>query len=422
MMHIYLVTIGEPLPSDEGTQKLLRTGILFHHLLSQGHQVTWWTSSFNHALKKQRCEQDEIDQVGEKGQIVKLYAPGYKKSVSVSRFVNHFLLGYKFNHYMKCEVKPDVIVTSYPAIELAFSAVYTAKKHNLPCLVDARDMWPDTIFTQFKNPLVRITAKIALYHMTLMAKYVFTHADSLIGVTDGFIKWGSSYAKNRDTTSDKSFPLTSKIKVADQDKITAARAKWDQLLPACDDTFLVCFFGVISERKFDFTSVFEVSKKLKESGRKVKFVLCGLGDDFKRYEAQNSDEAIVFPGWVDAPEILTLLEIADIGLAPYRSSDDFKISVPIKFFEYMSEGLAIVSCLDGVSCELIESNEIGLKYNEGDAQSLFNCLVRMIEDSQFRRYCSARAKKLYTERFDEGHIFAEMTSHIEQVGLKSDQM
>jgi glycosyltransferase involved in cell wall biosynthesis len=417
-MHIYLVSIGEPLPSDAGTQKLLRTGTLFHYLLSQGHRVTWWTSSFNHTLKKQRCDKDEIDHVGEKGRIVKLYAPGYKKSVSMLRFVNHSLLGYKFNHYMKYEVKPDVIVTSYPAIELAFSAIYIAKKHNIPCLVDARDMWPDTIFTHFKNPLVRTTVKIALYHMTLMAKYVFTHADSLIGITDEFVKWGGSYAKNRNTINDKSFPLTSKIKVGNIDKIDAARAQWGRLLPACDNTFLVCFFGVISDRKFDFRSVFKASKKLNESGYNVKFVLCGLGDDFKRYEAQNNDKAIVFPGWVDAPEILTLMEMADIGLAPYRSSDDFKISVPIKFYEYMSEGLAIVSCLDGVSCELIESNKIGLKYNEGDAHSLFNCLVRMIEDRQFRRYCSDRAKKLYTERFDEEYIFLKMMSHIEKVRLK----
>lgn len=51
-MNIWLVTIGEPLPIDEGNYRLLRVGILANLLVKKNHNVIWWTSTFNHIEKK----------------------------------------------------------------------------------------------------------------------------------------------------------------------------------------------------------------------------------------------------------------------------------------------------------------------------------------------------------------------------------
>src|SRR5262249_61124298 len=51
-MKIWLITVGEPLPIESGQPRLLRTGILADLLARRGHQVTWWTSAFDHFRKR----------------------------------------------------------------------------------------------------------------------------------------------------------------------------------------------------------------------------------------------------------------------------------------------------------------------------------------------------------------------------------
>jgi hypothetical protein len=53
-MRLWLVTVGEPLPSDGPNERLLRTGIFSRFLAEQGHQVVWWTAEFDHVRKCHR--------------------------------------------------------------------------------------------------------------------------------------------------------------------------------------------------------------------------------------------------------------------------------------------------------------------------------------------------------------------------------
>ena len=51
-MKIWIITVGEPLPMDDGEVRAYRSGLLFSELVNAGHEVTWWTSSFDHSQKK----------------------------------------------------------------------------------------------------------------------------------------------------------------------------------------------------------------------------------------------------------------------------------------------------------------------------------------------------------------------------------
>jgi len=57
-MRIWLVQRAESTPhDDDGNRRLLRIGILADILQEQGHEVVWWTSSFDHVGKKKRYQQ-----------------------------------------------------------------------------------------------------------------------------------------------------------------------------------------------------------------------------------------------------------------------------------------------------------------------------------------------------------------------------
>ena len=52
-MRVWLVQRAESTPHDDGgDRRLLRIGILADILQSQGHEVVWWTSAFDHVGKK----------------------------------------------------------------------------------------------------------------------------------------------------------------------------------------------------------------------------------------------------------------------------------------------------------------------------------------------------------------------------------
>ena len=53
-MRAWLLTVGEPLPCDGPNERLHRTGLLAEALHSRGHEVLWWSSTFDHARKRFR--------------------------------------------------------------------------------------------------------------------------------------------------------------------------------------------------------------------------------------------------------------------------------------------------------------------------------------------------------------------------------
>src|SRR3954451_24845785 len=95
-MNIWLITVGEPLPIDGPNARLLRAGILSERLGGHGHQVTWWTSTFDHFAKKQRFDRDTDLTLSSGVRLKLLHGPTYRRNVSFQRIANHRVLGKKF--------------------------------------------------------------------------------------------------------------------------------------------------------------------------------------------------------------------------------------------------------------------------------------------------------------------------------------
>ena len=53
-MNVWTICAGEPLPTDENQPRPMRMSMLTRTLRKRGHDVLWWTSSFNHSAKRQR--------------------------------------------------------------------------------------------------------------------------------------------------------------------------------------------------------------------------------------------------------------------------------------------------------------------------------------------------------------------------------
>ena len=80
-MNIWLIQIGESLPTELGTPKL-RTASLSEKLTERGYSVLWWASAFDHFKKEWIFKKHTELIVKEDLKIVALKGLGYKKKIS----------------------------------------------------------------------------------------------------------------------------------------------------------------------------------------------------------------------------------------------------------------------------------------------------------------------------------------------------
>jgi len=112
-----------------------------------------------------------------------------------------------------------------------------------------------------------------------------------------------------------------------------------------------------------------------------------LGD----LSARGLTEAATFTGSVAAEGVPGLLASMDVGLAPYPPSQGFYFS-PLKVYEYMAAGLAVVASQIGQLADLIEPGVNGLLCPPGDAPALAAALDRLHRDSAWRKRLGQTAR------------------------------
>ncbi|MFH0960560.1 MAG: glycosyltransferase family 4 protein [Pseudomonadota bacterium] len=344
---IWLIQPGEELPIDPGTPRLLRTGILAKMLVSQGHKVTYWTSTFSHARKTQRFGTDTDINVRDNYKIKLLRSPGYSKNISVRRVYDHILLGRQFTRQASYETKPEIILCSMPTIELSLAATEYGKKLNVPVVLELRDMWPD-IFLEAVPGWARPAGRVILSPMFRNLKKACENATAIFGITDEFLEWGLKYAGRKRNSFDAVFYHGYSPVKPNKSEIDAAESFWKKHgIWQENGRFIACFFGYFG-RQFEIETVLEAARKLEDSKANIQFVLCGDGDKFEHYKLMAKDlNNVVLPGFVGHPEIWTLMRMASVGLAPYKSTTNFTGNIPNKVGEYLSAGLPIISSLQG---------------------------------------------------------------------------
>lgn len=408
-MRAWLVTVGEPLPRDGPNERPHRTGLLAEALVSRGHDVLWWSSTFDHARKRFRVVGDQELTMPEGPRIRLLDGPGYRRNVSLARLANHRAIGRGFRALAPSEPMPDVILASWPTIELSREAVAYGRARGVPVVLDVRDLWPD-IFVELAPPWARGLARLGTSSMTRAASQAFGGAAAITGVTPAFVAWGLDHAARSASASDRAFPLGYSDKVPDLAAIARAKASWAKL--NVGGAFIVAFVGTMGLQKLDMAPVIAAARALR--GQNVQFVMCGDGDGLAAFRAMAAGlENVVFPGRVGWAEIWTLMRMASVGLAPYRSSLNYTGNLPNKPIEYLSAGLPILSSLKGLLCSLLSRHGCGITY--GGSDQLVAALSTLRAAPRHVEAMSAAAMALYRDKFVAEDVYDAMAAHLEKV-------
>lgn len=411
-MKIWLLQTGEPLPMDENVRRH-RTGMLSEVLLARGHQVTWWTSAFEHQRKVMLfdCDGEHVLPDGLRLKVIK--GPGYRKNVSLARYRDHLEIASKFKlQAEQMNELPDVIVTSLPCHNLSYEAVRFAKAKNIPVLVDIRDLWPDIFLDKIPYFLKSLGRK-ALKGDFRKVKELMQKADGILAVSNSYLQWGLEKAGRNRGQWDRVFFL-GYSNGRSQDEASKKGAGWLEQLAGKKVILFVGTFGL----SYELDLVLDAARRL-ESKDDILFVIAGTGEKEKEIsEKARNIKNVILPGWIDRWQIRNLLNISYLGLVPCDSAFG---TIPNKPFEYWSAGLPVVSSLEGDMPDLIDKYRIGLSYAPGSLEGLLRCLEKLVEDKNFRDELSANAFAFFTEFGNAERIYSEFADHVENLALsKSD--
>lgn len=421
-MRLWLVTIGEPWPSDELNVRLHRTGIIAHQYAQMGDEVVWFNETFDHFTRCQRGEERKHGAKSPGLEILGLNGRGYRRSVSPSRMLHHGDVARDFRSRLNGYSRPDAIVASLTPLELSREAVRYGKKNNVPVVVDIRDLWPE-IWIDLLPALTRPLARVALGPYFAMLREIVDGSSALCGISEEAVDWALSHGTRPRNDFDGALPLAYEPPELSAAELTAAEAFWSAHGIERDERKLtICFFGSMSNR-IELDTIIQAVERAPESVlENVRLVFCGRGEAEGKLAALARKYSMVcFPGWVNAAQIEVLKRRSDIGLLPYPSTMDFTRSIPNKVFDYLAGGLPVLTCLRGVVEKLIAEKSCGWMYRNNAPDSFLDAIAMLVENRDSVAKAAASARNAGSD-FSASHIYGRFRERIGQLCASSRGM
>ncbi|MFN8385339.1 MAG: glycosyltransferase family 4 protein [Anaerolineales bacterium] len=126
--------------------------------------------------------------------------------------------------------------------------------------------------------------------------------------------------------------------------------------------------------------------------------LCLVGDGTEREKmmqyatALNIAEAVTFTGYVTHAEVAGYVNAADIAVVPVPAMKQEMWLSPMKLFEYMASGKAVIASAMGQIVNVIRDGENGLLVPAGDRDALASAINRLVKDTDLRNTLGAQAR------------------------------
>lgn len=402
-MRIWLFKIHENLPI-QGNEQKQRMGILADALLREGHEVFWWASAFNHLKKEWVFEKDSLVEINDKFKIFALKGTGYRKNLSLSRYIDHRLIAWKFTKYAPRFPLPDVMVVATPSYDLAYKAVTFAKKKRIPVIVDIRDRWPEEFLDYFPHRLREI-ARLFLYPEFRMFSEAVKNATALVAIMEKLLIYGLKYANRPRHPYDRVFYLGC-YKNSPTKELSDKLSFLKEL--KLKDAFVVTFLGTL-RRNYDPSIMLDCARIL--LNKNIHFVIAGDGELLEELKLKSQGlPNVSITGWLDQEEIANLLAHSHIGICP--TPQTHLEAFPNKIFNYLSAGLPVLSSLKGELQDFIERYNIGFNYKPNDKDTLVNYILKLHNDKKLYEEMSTNVKKVFDEMFDAEKIYTEYAKYV----------
>lgn len=164
--------------------------------------------------------------------------------------------------------------------------------------------------------------------------------------------------------------------------------------------FVIGFVGTFKRwHGVDFLlSAFQV---LHQSDPSMHLLLVGDGPLRPQFEEQVRKmgllQAVTFAGALAHEDVPPYLAATDVAVAPYPALQDFYFS-PLKLFEYMATGRAVVASRAGQVAEVVTDGVTGLLFEPGNVADLVGCIRSLRDNPTLRRELGRNASAACAKR------------------------
>ena len=312
----------------------IKTQMFAHYLGELGIDCTIFSASTIHNSNINLINGNDlyVEKQYEDLKFVHIKCSNYTKT-NIKRIINMEQFAFRFKKIAEKFSPPDVIISDTYCI--AYKPIYSyCKKHNIPFVVDVRDLWPQSIveYLHFseKNPIIR-----AMYNME---RNMYIAADRIIFSFDGGYDYIVDHKLDRLVPRDKVFFINNGVNL---DEFMLNSEKHQIVDRDLDNSNLFKVVYVGSIRKVNNLGLLlDAAKKVKN--KKVIFLIWGNGDELeilKRRVVNEKINNVIFKGFVEKKYVAYITQKADLNLIHNNPSSIFKYGISFnKLFDYLASG------------------------------------------------------------------------------------
>ena len=354
-MKVWIQTPFDNLPC-EGFRRQ-RYWLMAQAFAAAGHDVTYFTTDFNHGTKRRRvASSGPLDGVD-----VRLVAtPRYFKNVSLRRILSHVVYARRLGRAMAALPPPDVVVSASPTLGAAMTAMRVARRAGAKFVVDVQDAWPETFYRLLPRGLSWL-GSVFLAGMHRTAKRLYREADFVTGVCERY----------RGIVGRPDYSVAY-LGIEDPGSASMEERRRGAIVYA----------GNLGEG-YDLETVIAAVER--DAGLSLDVAGSGPREQYLRRRASRlvDDGRVRFHGYLPEAGLKSLLATCSAGVIPMR--DDSWVGIPNKLFDYLASGLPTVTTLHGECGRLVEEERVGFTCDFGNVDSMLAALRRVMNGEVQRR-------------------------------------
>ena len=367
--------------------------------LSKEHRVEIITSDFSHIKKAYR------DPLTMKWPftITFLHEPGYKKNISFQRFLSHRAWGKEVQKYLKKRSRPDVIYCAVPSLTGPLAAAKYCEKNHVKFIIDVQDLWPEAFKMVFHVPVI---SNLIFAPFNYLANSIYKRADEICAVSETYVQ--RALQVNKKCTKGHAVFLGTNLDTFD------TNVKNNPIDKHSNELWRG-YCGTLGA-SYDLTCVFDALEIVRNKGIKPpKFIVMGDGprtEEFQSY-AHKKELEVVFTGRLPYDQMCGMLAACDMTVNPITGNS--VASIINKHGDYASSGVPVLNTQNSIEYrKLVETYDMGFDSESGDAYSLAQNLIILINNREIRNAKGFGARRCAEEKFNRARTYMELVGLIKE--------
>lgn len=388
-------------------------------LIKKGYQTTIFCANIRHntddviELKNNKFSTDKLNNIPFVFvKTTKSKGNGIDRILNMGNFYRNLFPVAK--QYAKRKGKPDVIIASSVHPLTLVAGIKIAKKFEVPCICEIRDLWPEAIFAFSKLKENSLIGKL----LVKGEHWIYRNADALIFTKEG----DTDYIKEKkwDIQQGGDIDLRKAYYINNGVDLKAFNYSIENIMLEDSDLdsqkFNVVYVGAIRPVN-NVGNILDAAHELIEH-KDIQFLIYGDGNQRKDLERKVEKERLTnvkMKGFVNKKYIPYILSKSSVNILNYsqKQYNWSRGNSSNKLFEYMASGRPIISTVK-MGYSIINRYKCGLEIEDASGKDLANAILKIKEMDEREYNILAENAKKGSEDFDFNVLTNKLIKVIEE--------